>query len=201
MSDIVNTKTKQLMFFKLSVQYLHFVEAVIDELLKQGNKQVIISDYQITEDEFFEKTKWSDYNIIEPLLFNFYHGVELLLKGYLKSINIATFEYSHNIENLFSSFKNNLTNHSFTSEILKKYIGFRDYLVEPLKTFFFENNITVCQYYEALRYPTDKKDTHVFDYDSLKRLGDKNLEFLSKLKADIDILRREAVKYWRSSLT
>lgn len=53
----------QLLYFRLSSQYFHLVETVVGELLKQGNLQVVISDHQITEEEFYENTKWSDYNI------------------------------------------------------------------------------------------------------------------------------------------
>jgi len=32
--------------------------------------------------ELDRQTKWSDARLVEPLLFNFYHGLELLLKGF-----------------------------------------------------------------------------------------------------------------------
>lgn len=187
----------QLLFFRLSSQYLHLVEAVIEELLKQGNKQVVISDHQITEEEFYEKTKWSDYNIAEPLLFNLYHGIELLLKGYLKSVNEDIPKYGHDMDNLFLTFKSNFEQQYLIIEILKKYIGLNGELVEPLKSFFTENNINVSQYYDALRYPTDRKELTIYSHYELKRLGEQGVSFFKQLKTDVDTLRRKTVKYWR----
>ena len=34
-----------------------------------------------TDEEYEEHMKWSDLNIVEPMLFNFYHGIELSLKS------------------------------------------------------------------------------------------------------------------------
>jgi len=34
-----------------------------------------------SDEEFEEHTKWADSNIAEPVLFNFYHGLELSLKS------------------------------------------------------------------------------------------------------------------------
>jgi len=188
----------RILYFRLSSQYLHLVEAVTDEILKQGNLQVVISDHQISESEFYESTKWSDYNIAEPILFNLYHGIELILKGYLKSINSDISQYGHKMDNLYSSFSSNFTTHKSVITLLKKYIGETSDLIEPLKSFFIENNINVSQYYDALRYPTDKKELTIYSHYELKRLGKQGLTFFNQLKLDIDTLLRETVKYWRS---
>ena len=186
------------MYFRLSLQYLHLVEAVIDESIKQGNQQVVISDSSISESDFYEKTKWSDFNIAEPTLFNLYHGIELLLKGYLKSCNTNVTSQGHKIDNLFSSFQNNFSDKKSIAEALKKYIGSNSELVEPLKSFFYENNITVSQYYDALRYPTDKKEIITYSHYTLKGKGEKVIPFFKELRADIDFILRESVKYWRN---
>ena len=194
----MSDNNNHILFFRLSSQYLHLVEAVTDEILKQGNLQVVISDHQITEAEFYESTKWSDYNIAEPILFNLYHGIELILKGYLKSINADISQYGHKIDNLFSAFSTNFNTNTALITLLKNYIGDTYDLMEPLKSFFIENNISVSQYYDALRYPTDKKELTIYSHYELKRLGKQGLVFFNQLKSDIDTLLRETVKYWRS---
>ena len=194
MSEIEN---KYVFYLKLSIQYLHLVESVLSEIIKQGNKQVIISDYQISSEEFSEKTKWSDYNLIEPLIFNFYHGIELLLKGILISKNIKV-KTDHKIENLFNDVVEFRNEFSELYNVLKNYVGPNKFLIVPLKIFCNENKITISRYYEVLRYPEDKDASVLFNADQLKRMGDFGVEFFEQLKNHIHILRIESVKYHQS---
>lgn len=59
---------------------------------KQGNKKLIMSLYDPNETDeqsrqnYYQKTKWNDFNIGVPILFNFYHGLELCMKGLLQEI-------------------------------------------------------------------------------------------------------------------
>jgi hypothetical protein len=57
----------------------------IEELEKQGNKNLLFFDGNLSEDEswlkYDQQTNWNDNNIAIPVLFNFYHGIELVLKG------------------------------------------------------------------------------------------------------------------------
>ena len=59
-------EVRSLMFLKMAVNYLQIVETISGELISQGNNIVILTDYQITPEEFEEKTKWNDYKIAEP---------------------------------------------------------------------------------------------------------------------------------------
>ena len=80
---------RSLAFWTTSLYYLKLVEAVADQMVCQGNQYVIIGDIPISPEDYEEQTKWSDHNISLPLLYNFYHGIELLLKGFvlLKNTN------------------------------------------------------------------------------------------------------------------
>ena len=89
-------------FWTTAIQYLHLVEIVTAEIVKQGNVWGVEAPYNISEEEFREMTKWSDFRIAVPLLFNFYHGVELLLKGFLIAKN--EFQSIHQISILFDKF-------------------------------------------------------------------------------------------------
>ena len=79
----------------------------IEEMEKQGNKTIIVSEYSenITEKQSWKNyellTNWNDQNIGIPVLFNFYHGLELFMKGLLE-IKRITFETSkHNLKSLY----------------------------------------------------------------------------------------------------
>ncbi len=182
-------KENQLLFLRLSIQYLHFVETVIEELLKQGNLRVVLADRDITLEEYNEATKWSDRNIAEPLFYNLYHGIELLLKGYL----IETQE-RHNMKNLFDEFKKNIKNR-LVIETLQKYIGSNEELIEPLKSFFLNNGIDVDEYNHALRYPLTFNRKKTFYHYELKRIENENISFYQELKNDINNLLLEVTRY------
>ncbi len=193
-------EVRSLMFLKMAVNYLQIVETISGELISQGNNIVILTDYQITPEEFEEKTKWNDYKIAEPFFFNFYHGLELLLKGYVFLKDNESIENNHKIENLYKIFLEYFPNQITMIRILEKYVGPNIKLIEPLKTFFIDNNITVNKFYEALKYPESRNTQVKFVYDSLKYNGNKALEFYKQLKDDISTIIIETVSFGRSNL-
>ena len=69
------------------MHYLSLSENIAHETVRQGDTRFLICDIQdIPEDSearYFDKTKWSDFNVGIPILFVAYHGFELLLKGFL----------------------------------------------------------------------------------------------------------------------
>lgn len=198
MKELNENPKAQIEYFKLSLQYLHLVSTVIEELVNQGNKQIIISDTEISDEEFIDSIKWSAYNIIEPLLFNFYHGVELLLKGYLcETTNNNPLRVSHNIEKLLSLFKENFSDYNFTSQILSKYVSKNESLLEPLSSFFISNKIDVSKYFEALKYPANRGDIIFYNYDILRNMDEHQIDFFINLKKDIESLQKECVNFYR----
>src|SRR4030042_2804305 len=92
-----------LSFWTVSFQYLMLVENVARETTSQGNTWVMTNTNNlvpITSEEYEEGTRWSDHTIIIPLLFNLYHGIELLLKGFLLVAPGVTAERTHNVQPL-----------------------------------------------------------------------------------------------------
>lgn len=185
-----------LSFLTLSLKYLYLVKNVLSENVKQGNSYIITSDERITTEEYDEMTKWSDFNISNPILFNFYHGLELLLKGFLLLRNDYIFEPRHNIRKLFKDFKEEYNGKQNIISILGKYLMIDlmpDFLANCLKN----NNIQINKFYEFLRYPTDKNAQSVYNYIDLKYKKEKGTIFFKGLVKDTDILGREAVKSYR----
>jgi len=72
-------------FIGLGYNFLQLTINSIEELENQGNKNLLFLDGNLSEDEswlkYDQQTKWNDNNIAIPVLFNFYHGIELVLKG------------------------------------------------------------------------------------------------------------------------
>lgn len=96
--------TKALGFWTVGIQYLHLVQAVSNETHRQGNAHTVISDIPLAESEYAEQTKWSDHNLVISLLFNFYHGLEVILKGFRIAIGMSG-RHSHKLSVLLTEFK------------------------------------------------------------------------------------------------
>jgi len=142
-------------FLSLSENYLLLVRNVLKETIKQGNIWVVLGDKKNTEKIYINKTKWSDFNIIIPILFNFYHGLELLMKGLLSLIDNYELKNSHDIKEILEDFRYNYIKNMEIINILNKYIDSNSMpkiFSECLK----ENNISINKFYIFLKYPTDK---------------------------------------------
>jgi len=94
-------------FWTVSFQYLMLVENVVREAVVRGNIWVMTKaweDGEITPKEYEEKTRWSDHKLIIPLLFNLYHGIELLAKGFLLAAPNQNVKPKHSIGKLCRQF-------------------------------------------------------------------------------------------------
>lgn len=76
-------KDKSYKIFLFSDHYIQMVMNTLEMAIIGKNPSAIISDTDITEQTFNVKTKYCDYRIIYPLLFLFYHWMELVLKSFL----------------------------------------------------------------------------------------------------------------------
>ena len=185
-----------LSFLTLSIKYLHLVENVLNENVKRSNSHMMFRDKEITAEEYEEMTKWSDFNISNPVLFNFYHGLELLLKGFLLLRNDYVVKSNHHIEKLFEEFKEKHSKEQKIILILEKYLKI-DLMPEFLANCLKNNKIQIDNLYEFLRYPTDKNAQNVYDYIDLKYKEENGLYFFKCLASDLDILRREMVMLYK----
>lgn len=137
-------------YWTMGQRFLKMANVTSQQLTESGNPWVVTSDKEISSEEYEQETKWADHNIGIPILFNFYHGIELMLKGFL----------------LFFEDEGNLRTHKFTNLIsrLKLYLPPDDHFIEKveiytnnsnsiIKTFLSENNISIDGWYESLKYP------------------------------------------------
>ena len=182
-------------FLSLSENYLLLVKNVLKETIKQGNTQVVLGDKEITEKIYINKTKWSDFNIIIPVLFNFYHGLELLMKGLISLIDNYELQNSHDIKKILKDLQSNIKNIEIIN-ILNKYIDSNSMpkiFSECLK----ENNISINKFYIFLKYPTDKNISRMYNYFKLKYNEEEGLSLFKGIVDDIDSLMPKVVKIYR----
>lgn len=190
----MDLKEKSNKNFLFSDQYIRMVMNTLEMAIKQGNPPVALSDNYITEQDFDDKTKYCDYRIICPLLFLFYHWMELVLKGFLlvlakenpetKKPDIEKIRH-HNIIELLKQFKENYPNEKDIINFFEKYIE-ENNMPSFLKVFFDKNKLSVKNYYIFFRYPLDNNFDITCDYNSIKYTHKNGLIFFKDLLKDID---------------
>jgi hypothetical protein len=186
-----------LSFWTVSDQYLRLVENVAREITKQGNIWFMIKDRPITLDEYMEETRWSDHVLIIPLLFNLYHGIELLLKGFLLIASGQDVKPKHGIDKLCHQFSIFYPDETVIFTFIRKFTD-EECLPPLLKDFLHENGLKPYDLYKAVRYPSDKNFQKVYKYIDLKYKGEKGLLFFKELVEDIMKIRIASIKLGRS---
>ena len=183
---------KALALYIVGHQFLNSSQLLIENLVSHKNKNVIISDHELTDDEFDDKTKYCDYNIIIPILYNYYHGIELIMKAALEQVGQLK-KVRHDIKKLSDDIKKAYSNDSGFARIITDII---DNPINIVVTFEGVNQkITDFTIYEALRYP-DKKDS-LIEYGCLMYNGERVLSELQRLNEHIESVKDITVKKYR----
>lgn len=188
-----------LSFWTASFQYLHLVDNAAHETASSGNLWFMARDFsegEITEEEYFNDTKWSDHRIIIPLLFNLLHGIELLVKGFILVDPSETIDKQHNIGDLCSRFRIKYPDQDTLNNFFERYTT-DDHAPELLQRFRIDNGLSMNGLYQALRYPSpDFASMRI--YASLKYKGESGTSFFSNLVNDIRKTRVAAVALGRA---
>lgn len=188
---------KAISFFTVSFQFFSLVQNALKETIDQGNEWIVSSEKEISFESYADKTSWSDHQVIIPILFIFYHGLELFLKALLQFDPHFELKAKHSIEGLSSRFIKDNPKEKGLCNFFKKYTHM-DQLPKILRDFLSDNNLTINQLYEALRYPTDPSFATIRSYLSVKYKGEEGIEFFKILLCDIEKARKAAVSYGRS---
>jgi len=123
-------KDKSWEILLFSDHYKQMVMNTLEMAIAGGNPSAIVSDICITNQAFNNKIKYCDYSIIYPLLFLFYHWMELILKGFLivlikenpktKKTDIKKIAH-HNVIKLLKRFKENYSDEKDIINFFEKY--------------------------------------------------------------------------------
>ena len=179
----------------VSFQYFQLVQNVAREITSQGNQSVIVRDGAeglIEPAEFHEKTKWSDHSLGIPLLFNLYHGIELLVKGFLLITPGVNVKSEHNIQKLCRQFAKSYEQESELIVFLRKYTEEKE-LPRVIQEFLKDNDLAFDKLYQTLRYPVGPKFKNSNNYMMLMNRHTDGVPFFNDLVSDIERARRAAV--------
>lgn len=178
----------------MSSHFLRLAENAAGLLVRQKNTLTVVSSGEITPDQYFRRTRWSDHTVGVAILFNFFHGTELVLKG---GIALAAKPPAHHrLSELLTQFEPFATNTALLGT-LRQYV--RD--VEPgspLGKFLQANSINIDSWYQALKYPTSaqgKRYSHVkLQYDSTNTLS-----FWRSIRRGAESIRKQAVAFYNDA--
>jgi hypothetical protein len=182
-------------FFLVGEQYLHTSRILLDKMVESGNKHIVISDKEITWDEYESLTQFSDFNVLIPTLFNFYHGLELILKGMI-SLNNAEIETEHSFDRLLCMLKKLDKSNGEYLKIICKYID------KPLKISFLddymktENIGNINDLYMSFRYPANRHFNKNYEYFTVRYREEDILSEVQEMSEDISRILIEAVKVY-----
>jgi hypothetical protein len=188
---------KKANYLGLSYQFWTLTKESIIEMEKQGNKSLIVSLYEQNEtdqeshENYYQKTKWNDFNIGVPILFNFYHGLELCMKGLLQEIGKLPINKTHKLTDYFKIISEN--EFLFIPKIISS-IGKVLNNENPFFEFFKSNNSNVDKYYQLLRYPESAKGNNHFFYGEIRgkeNIGLNNFESIKNSCVEIENAIRE----------
>lgn len=193
-----NDYLKALSFWTVALQFFTLVQNATRETIKQSNEWcVVTTNKQLTPDEYNKRTAWSDHQVIIPILFNFYHGMEVLLKGFLFLAPGYNLKPKHSIEHLSKQFVKYYPTETALCSFFEKYTQITT-LPDMLKNFTSENSLSVGQLYEALRYPVDRTFNELRNYFNLKYQDSEGIKFFKDLNEDIEKARIAAVELGRT---
>ena len=187
---------KALSYWEVAFQYLDLSENVSRLIAESGNKWCVIQDGFDEEamlENYRESTKWTDYNMGIPVLFNFYHGIELLLKGFVITID-PKINTKHSIATNLEFVKKHHPEATFFPHI-ELYIH-EHKLPHILKEFIQETSSTMDDWYQAFKYP-ESVGGKLYAHNKLVFRTGEGAKFYGNLANTIHDIRLSAVKYAR----
>jgi HEPN domain-containing protein len=182
-------------FISLGYNFLQLTINSIDEMEKQGNKSTILSSGRLNREDSWKKyeelTNWNDHNIAIPVLFNFYHGVELVLKGLYLESGHETLAKTHRLSELLQKLE---SVQSPPDNILLDF--FKGLLSYDPNGFYQKNNTYIDEYYLLLKYPElgPDKEVKYFMIRSQEAEGLKTFTEVRELAKGV----KESIRAWMS---
>jgi HEPN domain len=182
-----------LSYWRLSLQFWDLFQAAVEEMKAQGNAHVLVTNTAQSTQQYNAATKWSDFNLAVALLFNLYHGLELILKGFCHAGSTEPPKH-HKLSELLRLFENQHPQTPISQQ-------FKAFIEPPegslLHGFFELNGLQIDSWYEALKYP-QLKGGQLVSHASLEYKRADGLQAWTDLSESVENLRRSIVSYARS---
>ena len=175
-------------YLSLGAQFLRLSYEVSVELVKNRNPHFVVSEAPLSPGEYEHRTRWADHMVGVAALFNLFHGIELILKGFLGARQ--SFPKHHRLTDLLREFDRTYPGEALTALIAAAFDMSRQ--DTPLARFFRANSLQLDQWYEALKYP-ELRDGTAVDHFGLKYRGEEAAPFWAGLAESAAQIQRRAV--------
>lgn len=110
-------------YWLLGAQYLRLAEASCNEFVASKNAHFVTEAGRLpSASEYKEKTKWSDHAVGIAVLFNYFHGIEVILKGFIALAGDDVPRH-HKLTGLLSDFEAKFPESTFANLIRSSTIG------------------------------------------------------------------------------
>jgi len=168
-------------------KYFNMAMRTATEIAVHGNPSSAVNTRPLTAEEIQDRSKWSDTDLSVPLLFSFYHGLEVMIKGFLMAEGQPA--KGHKLSKLLDK---TMVYHPDEPafQLMSNYINPSD-LSSPLKEFFENNEITPDMFYEALKYPETNKGKTI-SHIQLKYGGSSTVGFYNQLAQDAERISKSS---------
>jgi hypothetical protein len=179
--------------FLLSSHFLRLAENASARLVGTHNSLWVVSGKDISPEEYFRKTKCSDHSVGVAILFNFYHGIELVLKAAL--VQRGEKKLVHTLTALLDRFEQ----HYPDSDLIKS-LSPHVRTVDPgspVGRFLASNNVPIDTWYQAFKYPSLKSGKQLTHW-TLQYGGGGTVAYWRGIKSSASKIRKQAVALWRA---
>ncbi len=186
-ASVIMEKFEAIRLALMACDFWQLTANAAEELAQQGNHCSLsyIGWGWPSKEEWENHTKWSDINIGQPVLFNFYHGIELSLKALIVAKG-QKIKNNHQLSKLVNQVGALYKDEELTS-FYSKYVVL-DKLPKILYDFCRESDMTMDLYFQSLKYPTSTKGVE-FNHSVLRYNEDSGIELFSEIRADVVFIR------------
>lgn len=178
-------------FLTLAESYLFTSRNIFEMLVKGDNTNCIVCDSDLPDlekDKLFKETiKWSDFNVMIPGIFLYYHSIELLLKALLYKFKKPN--KSHDSNKLLSEIRKELNQKNVFSqedldflEIFEKYLSSEKIESKLLKSYIKNQSLKENKIYQSFRYPEGINHNFLrYTFEEGKILAQEIIDDINKL--------------------
>lgn len=175
-------------YLSLGEKYLRAAHELSAGIVRNKNRSAVLTKTKLSLAQVDNRTRWSDTNLGVPLLFNFFHGIELTLKGQMVCAGQDKVK-GHKLTVLLSQWVANSENTALRKLINQWLLPKSN---SPLFHFLTDNDVTIDEWYESLKYPEVNNQKPISHF-KLKYGGQGSISFWLKLKTDSTEIRRLSV--------
>jgi hypothetical protein len=180
-------------YWTLGAQFLTLTCVSCSKIVNSGNKFAVIIKLP-PHNKCDDADEWSDSSVGIPVLFCFFHGIELILKGFLSATGSQKQKPHHRLTELLSDF---ISVHPDTDLAKQITVALFPRASTPIGSFLEHNKITIDDWYEALKYPESKKKQR-FSHIDLKYGGHTTISFWNHIYEQSLAMRKEAARLSKS---